>query len=75
MATAQPTAIDPKLNPLKPEDQQKLIDAKNGLNDVVKVIEAAEECGTDCQQFRQLVEMLGARIQAMEQTYFNKHSV
>jgi len=44
--------------------------AKEALGDVISSIEAAEQCGTDCQQFRTLVEMLGARIDAMESTYF-----
>ena len=40
--------------------------------DVIKVIEAAEQCGTDCQQWRQLLEMLSARIDAMDNTYFSQ---
>ncbi len=70
MAESKAAPIDPKLNPLTSEDLQDLKTAKSALGDVISSIEAAEQCGTDCQQFRSLVEMLGARIDAMENTYF-----
>ena len=72
MATTEPKAIDPKLNPLGELEKQKLLDAKKSLGDVVKVIEAAEQCGTECQHFRTIVEMLGSRIDAMEKVYFKQ---
>jgi len=70
MAEAQPQPIDPKLNPLTEDELNELKTAKGALGDVIASIDAAEQCGTDCQQFRQLVEMPGARIDAIEKTYF-----
>jgi hypothetical protein len=72
MASAEPKSLDPKLNPLGEEERTKLNQAKQSLGDVVKVIEAAEQCGTECQHFRTIVEMLGSRIDAMEKVYFKQ---
>tara|TARA_R110002020_G_scaffold213402_2_gene420173 strand:- start:638 stop:868 length:231 start_codon:yes stop_codon:yes gene_type:complete len=72
MAEAKAAPIEHELNPLTNKDLQDLKTAKSALGDVISTIEAAEQCGTDCQQFRQLVEMLGARIDAMENTYFSQ---
>tara|TARA_R110002020_G_scaffold131981_1_gene294889 strand:+ start:744 stop:974 length:231 start_codon:yes stop_codon:yes gene_type:complete len=71
MAENQPVAIDPSLNPLTQKELTLLTEAKDKMTNVIKVIEAAEQCGTDCQQWRSLLEMLSARIDAMEKTYFS----
>jgi hypothetical protein len=75
MADAKASPIDPRLNPLVAEDLTDLKKAKDILSDVIASTEAAEQCGTDCQQFRSLVEMLGARIDAMNTTYFSNPGV
>ena len=72
MAEEKAKPIDPSLNPLTSKERQLLVEAKDKMGNVIKVIEAAEQCGTDCQQWRQLLEMLSARIDAMDNTYFSQ---